>query len=138
MKERLFESEMDRQTIVDNLEASSINAEETEYMKPLTDDEVRVYNEKIVDNNLKIRAKEQEKKQFMEQFKLEMDPLKTRLNETLDIVKTRQIEKIGILYVIPNDQETMVGYYDETGRLIRSRPILPEEKSNVVSFKNAM
>lgn len=137
MQKKLFEGLTPRE-ILDNLEAEAIGTEEKDYIKPLNDEEVATYNSLIVETNLKIRSKEEEKKEWMEQFKIDMDPLKKKLNSNLDIVKHKAIEKTGTLFVIPDHERKRVGYYDETGTLINERPMLPEERENIFPLNKAI
>lgn len=138
MKEKLFDDSMSPREIIDNLEGLSIGTEEKDYIKPLNEEEVASYNSLIVETNLKIRSKEAEKKEWIENFKIEMDPLKKKLDANLDIVKHKAIEKTGTLFVIPDHEKKRVGYYDETGTLINERPMLPEEREEIFPLNKAM
>ena len=79
-----------------------------------------------------------EKKEVMQEFKLQMDPLAKQNKKLLTEVKTRQAEVTGALYLMANHDEGMMETYDALGELISARRLRPEEKQqNIFSLKKA-
>ncbi|GAB3822273.1 hypothetical protein [Pontibacter rugosus] len=115
--------------IRENLRANSykILAEE-KYMKPLTPDEVDAHRANVTESYIKIQSITEQIKEYTDLKKAERKPYEEELKQSAYAVKTGQVEVRGDLYMIDDQENRMMGMYDATGRLVNSRPLLPEER----------
>jgi len=125
----------DRKILLQN---NADKVEETTYLKPLTPEDLDIRREQLTDNAIELNDLEEEKKESMAGFKSRMDPLIKQNKGFLREIKTRQAEVDGILYHMANHDEGMMETFDETGELIASRRLRPEEKQQkLFSIKTA-
>lgn len=110
------------------LEQNADTIEKTEYLKPLTSEEMDVKRETLTNNAIKLSELEDQKKEEVQKFKLQMDPLAKANKELLTEIKTRQAKVTGTLYNMANHEEGMMETYDDFGELVFSRRLRPEEK----------
>ncbi|MBS1915698.1 MAG: hypothetical protein JST87_05435 [Bacteroidetes bacterium] len=110
------------------LEENCDSREATKYLKQLTPDELDQRREQVTDNAIQLGELEEEKKEAMAEFKSKIDPLVKQNKFILREIKTRQSEVSGILYHMANHEEGMMETYDESGEMIASRRLRPEEK----------
>lgn len=135
---KLFMPEMQSDQRLLLLQQNADSIEETTYYKPLTADELDLRREQLTDNAIKLSEYEDEKKEVMQDFKAQMDPLAKQNKKLLTEVKTRQAEVTGALYLMANHDEGMMETYDAAGELISARRLRPEEKQqNIFSLKKA-
>lgn len=128
LEKQLFKGEP-LDLVKENLRANSykILADES-YQKPLTDDEISAHRANVTEAYLKIQAINEDIKEYTSSKKEERKPFEMELKESSYAVKTGQIETRGDVYLIDDQESRMMGYYDETGRMISIRPLKPEER----------
>lgn len=125
---KLFMPDMEPADRLEALEANADKVEETDYLKPLTPEELDVRREKHTENSIKLSDLEEEKKDAVSGFKAKMEPLQVENKELLFEIKTKQAKVSGRLYHLANHGESMMETYDENGEMISSRRLRPEEK----------
>lgn len=108
------------------------NADFTEdhfsYTKSLSDEELREYERNLGKSVISLDHLEQRKRDFMDELKEEMKPLKNELKELTSIIRRKAIDKTETVYCI-KDWETMkVLYYNAEGDLIIQRNMSPTER----------
>lgn len=124
-------SDDDRKTV---LVGESTEAKEEAYMRPLTDDEIGVKQTELVKTSLLKSAIEEELSEVKKSFKLKLDPLNKELNLLLDQLRVKMIEVKGMVYKLPDHDNSMIHYVDEKGQVLSSRPMLPEERQYRISL----
>lgn len=123
--------------VKDNLEGIFYGKEEGNYTKRLTEDEIIVAKSNLADNSIKIAKLNDEKKEAMDEFKDKFKPLDVMQKELLDAIRFRTVRKEGVLYLL-DDPETMTMYkVDERGVVVDSRPMLAEERQQVIRMRTA-
>lgn len=122
-------SDRDRKTL---LEENADKIEKTDYLKPLSPEDLDIRRETLTDNAIALSEMEDEKKDTMADFKAKMDPLTKHNKLLLSEIKTRQAKCEGTLYHMANHEEGMMETYDETGEMILSRRLRPEEKQKTI------
>jgi hypothetical protein len=124
-------SEEERQTL---LVGESVKTEEQAYMKALTDDELQIRRERIVQVSLMKSVIEDEYKTIKDEFKLKLDPLKDEFSQLLDELRVKMIEVTGKVFTLPDHDNQMMHFIDESGNVLSSRRMLPEERQYRMPF----
>lgn len=106
--------------------------ERTDYIKPLTPEEIDLKRELHTDNAIKLSEIEEEKKEAMADFKARIDPIATENKMLLQQIKTRQEEVSGTLYTFFNIDERTATVYDENGECVLSRRMRPDENQTTI------
>lgn len=115
----------ERQTL---LLGESIEVNEQAYMKSLSDDELAVRRERIVQVSLMKAVIEDEYQSIKDNFKMKLDPLKLEFGELLDELRVKMVEITGKVYSLPDHDNQMMHFIDIKGNVISSRRMLPEER----------
>ena len=120
------------QFIQDNADA----IEEIGYTHRFTPEELAQKKESLAETSIEINDIEEEKKEVMQGYKKQLEPLVSTKKQLLEHIKKgsefRENEQCAqILY----HDERMVGYYNKLGELVYSRPIMPQEMQKTI-FKN--
>lgn len=92
-----------------------------------TDKEIEDLTEEQVKNAIALEKLEQEKKEFMDEWKDKANPKKERQKELLrDLDKGNHVVEME-LYALQNFENDTMEYYDAEGFLKHERPLLQEE-----------
>lgn len=110
------------------LRDSADKVEQTTYEKELTEDELIAKREQFVDNSIAVSKLEDELSEKKKEFKSKIDPLKL-INRSLQYeVKTKKTEVKGTIYHLADHGTGYMETYDETGEMIGSRRLRPDER----------
>lgn len=120
--------EADRKTRIAAMQQEAAEVTESNYQKPLTQEELDEKREQLSENLITLSEKEDELNEIKDRFKTEMKPLKEKNKELLSEIKTKQSTVYGQLYNIPNHEDGMMETYDTEGELISTRRLKPSEK----------
>jgi hypothetical protein len=129
---KIFMSELQQEERKLLLQQNADSIEETNYLKPLTPEEMDIRREELTENAIKLSEYEDEKKEAMKEFKEKMDPLVTANKLLLSELKTKQAKVAGTLFHMANHDDGMMETYDEQGELIGTRRLRPEEKQTKI------
>lgn len=121
----------ERQTI---LVGESIKTEDQVYMKALTNDELQIRRERIVQVSLLKAVIEDEFQQIKDDFKFKLEPLKDEFSQLLDELRVKMVEVTGKVYTLPDHENQMMHFVDEAGNVLSSRRMLPEERQGRLPF----
>jgi gas vesicle protein len=125
---RIFMPDVSPETRKQLLQQNADSIEQTEYSKPLSNEELDIKREQLTENAIRLSEYEDEKKEAMAEFKHKMDPLARENKQLLTEIKTRQAKVHGALYHMANHEDGMMETYDDNGELIASRRLRPDEK----------
>lgn len=114
------------------LQENAAKVEQTAYQKNLSADELAARREDLADNCIKLNALDDELKEIKDDFKLKIDPLKTKNKTLLTEIKTKQTTIDGTLFHMANHEDGMMETYDQEGMLIGTRRLRPEEKQGTI------
>ena len=109
--------------LMDNCDA----VEEKGYMKPFTPEELARMKESLSETDIEINDIEEEKTAAMKDFKARLEPLTTERKKTLDGLKKKAEFVTERCFKFIDQEAREVGYYNENGDLIESRPAYSEE-----------
>lgn len=127
MDKRIF-AELSGRELIDVLEANADNVEERTYYVPLDDSEVIERKDRFANLSIKLAKIEEKKKEAMDAFKQEMAPIIDEKKEILEEIKIGAREEEGVVFKFVDYDEGMVGFYNQRGMLIDSRPALENER----------
>lgn len=109
-------------------------AEDTSYVKPLSQEELDVKRESLADNCIEQARLEEELKEIKTAYKDKIDPIKEDNKVLCHQIKTRQEDATGKLFHFNNHDDGMRYTYDENGELVGTRRLKPEEKQRRMPF----
>lgn len=112
---------------LDNMTCLFVRVEEISIN--LTSKEVAVAEHEFANNCLELDSKEAKKKEFIDAWKEDVQPLKDKVSTYLTMLETRtRIERIKKYGVQDVEREQIHVYNGETGELIESRPMSADEQ----------
>ena len=109
-------------------------AEDKSYVRNLTQEELDIKHEQLADNCIEVNTLNEELKAIKAQYKGKTEPLMAERSQLLRQIKTRQEEASGKLFHFFNHDDGMRYTYDESGDLVESRRLRPEEKQKRIPF----
>ena len=127
MEKRIF-ADLSGRELIDVLEANADEVEERTYYVPLDETEVIERKDRFANLSIKLAKIEEKKKEAMDAFKQEMAPLIDEKKEILDEIKIGAREEEGVVFKFVDYDEGMVGFYNQRGMLIDSRPAMENER----------
>ena len=101
--------------------------EEKAYTKRFTPEQLARKKEELSEVAIKIRDIEVEKKEAATLFKSRLDPLDDERKRLVGDLKSKAALVTEQCYKFVDQEEREVGYYNQDGDLIESRPAFPEE-----------
>jgi molybdopterin converting factor small subunit len=110
------------------LQINADKVETTTYEKELTEDELIAKREEFVDNSIVVSKLEDELAEKKKEFKNKIEPVKLVNRALQQEIKTKKKEVKGLLFQMADQVNSMMEVYDETGELVSSRRLRPEEK----------
>lgn len=102
--------------------------EQTTYEKDLTQEELDAKREEFVDNSIKVSTLEDELNAYKTSYKAKIDPIKTTNKVLQQEVKTKKQKVKGTLFHMANHESGWMETYDESGEMISTRRLRPDEK----------
>ena len=108
-----------KQMLSDNADSM----EEVGYMKDFTPDEMEVMKDRLSKIVIDINDIE---------FKLRKKPLETEKQELLANIKSKSEYVLEDCYKFCDHEAQMVGYYNDQGILVYSRPMRPDERQRTI------
>lgn len=114
------------------LQDNADKVEQTEYLKPLTQEEMDVRREEMVENAVKLSDLSDQLKQIKADYKGKIEPLSLRQKEILQELRSKQARVDGTLYHIANHEDSIMETYDDSGIILSTRRLRPEEKQGTI------
>jgi hypothetical protein len=119
---------------IEFLESNCFGKEEKAYMKQFTPDEMLQMKDELAEASIAINEIDIRKKEIMDAFKLELQPLETQRKQLLKGLKEKAELVNEQCFKFIFEDERMVGFYNEDGALIEARPIRPEDGQRDMFF----
>ena len=110
--------------LADNAEAK----ENFQYPKELSPDEIAELKDELSSESITLSKLEERKKELMDEIKSEIKPVKDEVNRVLQLLRTRIEEVEEEVYLIADQEEGMMGYYNQDGKLVHQRLLRGNEK----------
>ena len=124
-------SQSDRMLV---LTSEAIEVEKGTFMRPLSDDELREYKDSLAKNSIDQAVLLDELGEIKNNFKNRLDPLKVKISECIDAIKTQAVEVTGDQYKLPDYENQMIHIVDSEGNVILSRQMYPRERQITMSL----
>lgn len=131
MEKFIMQNEMPQKRL-EYLESTADGVVKEKYYQRLTSEELTSKKAEFTANALNIEDLEEQKKEVVDEFKNQIQPLKDANKILSSEIRTGFVQKDGKLFMMIDRQTRMVNYYDETGELIESktRPATADELQN--------
>jgi hypothetical protein len=125
---KIFMPEVSAEERLNILKNNADKIEQTTYEKELTQEELDAKREEFVDNSIAVSKLEDELAEKKKEYKNKIEPLKLINRGLQHEVKTKKKEVKGQLFHMANHTDSMMETYDETGEMVSSRRLRPDEK----------
>lgn len=122
-----FES-MPQREVVDNLQGICYGIEEKDYTKSLSEPELALKERELGQTGIKVKQLEDDKKEVVERFKEKLSVPKETYSKLLDTIKYKSERKHGKLYLVDDQENGTMYFFDATGMCVESRSLQPGEK----------
>lgn len=96
--------------------------------KVLGTDEVTNLKDEITADFIQLAKLDEEKKDFMANHKILVKPLKQKVAATLSQIRNRVEEVEEQVYLLADQEEGVMAYYNSRGELVHHRPLFANEK----------
>lgn len=117
---------------IEFLESNCDAVEEKGYMKPFTPEQLTEMKDTLASTTIEINDIEEEKKTVMDEFKKRLEPYKEEQKELLANIKNKAKFVNEKCYKFVDRETRMVGFYNEDGHLIDSRPAYANELQGTI------
>ena len=101
--------------------------EEKGYMKRFTPNQLTQMKEELSETAIKINDIEEKKKEVMAEFKEKLEPLNKEKQRILVGLKNKSEHVVERCFKFIDPKTREVGYYNEEGELVESRPAYADE-----------
>ncbi len=125
---KVFMPELSEQERVQIMRNHADQIEETSYEKELTPEELDAKREEFVDNSIKVSTLEDELNEVKATYKGKIEPVKLHNKILQKEVKTKKQKVKGTLFHMANQDTGYMETYEESGEMISSRRLRPDEK----------
>ncbi len=113
---------------VELLRDSAQSVEDFAYPRSLDPDELAHLKDKYSQQAIKLSKATEAKKEFTDNWNVEMKPVKTEMAAIMSKLRTKIEEINEPVYLIPDFDVSKMGYYNAAGNLVYERPLMPDEK----------
>lgn len=102
--------------------------EEMTYPRQLDDQELNELREKFAKDAIELDKYEQKLIEARDEFKMNAKPIKKDMAEAMQQIRTQVEEVTERVYLISDQDQGVMGYYNKRGELVRQRPLLQSER----------
>lgn len=111
------------------LQDTAVKVENKEYYTPLTQADLDLKREQFTDNSIWLGNEKSKIKEIVDTHKENIKPQVEENAKLLYEITTKQEKREGILYHLPDYDNSVMTTYDENGEFVESRRLRPEEKT---------
>lgn len=127
MEKQLFKDVQNLKTRESYLKDNCETAETISYTKAISDEDLQKLKDQLIQRQIEISEKEEEKAMVTKQLNDELKGMKEVRDELIGKVKHKSEYKHGTCYKFIDRDERMTGYYDSEGDLVYQRPSTADE-----------
>lgn len=110
------------------LKDTAEKAEQFNYPKVLNEDQLSNLKDDLMKDSVNLAKLDEKRKEFLTEIKAKVKPLKQNVAITLTKLRSKVEEVEEEVYLIADQEEGMMGYYNRDGLLVHQRVLLPEER----------
>jgi hypothetical protein len=125
---KIFMPELSPDERINILRNNADKVEQTDYEKELTEDELIAKREEFVDNSIDVSKLEDELAEKKKEYKNKIEPIKLINRGLQKEIKTKKKWVKGQLFHMADHINGYMETWDETGELVSSRRLRPDEK----------
>lgn len=125
---RQFPVGTDPQTIKDTLLGTCYSTETMVYQKPLGEEDLAKLEKEFIQASVKYAKLTDDFAKLKEEFKNKMKPVEQMQKEQLKVLKTKTLETEGQVFLVDDQDNKVMQYFDPEGNLILQRPLLQTER----------
>lgn len=125
---KIFMPDADPEERINILRNNADKIEQTDYEKELTEEELIAKREEFVDNSIDVSKLEDELAEKKKEYKNKIEPIKLVNRSLQKEIKTKKRWVKGQLFYMADHVNGMMETWDETGELVSSRRLRPDEK----------
>lgn len=126
------------ETLVNRLKVLKDNSDKVEemtYHKHFSPEQLTQKRGELENVSISISDLNKEKKEYMANFKAEMDPLAKNHAKIIDELKAKSAEVTELCYCFLDEESRMMGFYNGEGILIYSRPASQAELNRTIQME---
>lgn len=109
--------------------------EDMTYQKVFSPEQLNQKRSELESVSISISDLNKEKKEWMKNFKAEMDPLAQNHAKIVGELKSKSAEVTETCYCILDEETRMMGFYNGEGILVYSRPAFQEELNRTIQME---
>lgn len=98
------------------------------YPKALDEKEVTHLKDQFTINAITLAKHDEARQEFLTDWKSKVKPLKLEMQDQMRVIRTKVEEITEDVYLISDQQDGVMGYYNEDGDLVYERPLMPDEQ----------
>lgn len=98
------------------------------YPKELSKEELDNLKDKLAQDNIKLTKLAEKRKEFMEEHKYEVKPLKNSVIDCIAKLRNGVEDVEEDVYLIADQENNTMGYYNADGKLVHFRSLLQDER----------
>lgn len=125
---KIFMPELSPEERLNILRNNADKVEQTDYEKELTEEELIAKREEFVDYSIDVSKLEDELAEKKKEFKNKIEPIKLINRGLQREIKTKKKVVAGFLFHMADHINGYMETWDETGELVSSRRLRPDEK----------
>lgn len=125
---KIFMPDLTPEERINALRNNAEKVDNTDYEKELTEEELIARREEFVDNSISVSKLEDELAEKKKEYKSKIEPVKMVNRGLQQEIKTKKKWVKGQLFHMANHTDSMMETYDESGELVSSRRLRPDEK----------
>lgn len=125
---KIFMPEVTPEERINILRNNADKVEQTDYEKELTEEELIAKREEFVDNSIDVSKLEDELAEKKKEYKNKIEPIKLVNRSLQKEIKTKKKWVKGQLFHMADQVNCMMETWDESGELVFSRRLRPDEK----------
>lgn len=114
------------------LESNADGVEKISYMKSFDPDEIQQQKDILAENSVRLNTLVEELKAIKDSYKEKMKPYAQEIQECLKHIREGAELVDEECYKFIDQQERLVGFYNQFGDLVSVRQIKPEERQSTI------
>jgi len=118
------------------LESNADNISESEYIKPLTEEELTSERKRLTEASIEQSLILEEFKNIKKQFKDKLNPIQQLKENLIQILKMKGYTETGKVYEFYTPDGNSIESYNSEGTLVAVRNVRNEEKGRTLKFKS--
>lgn len=126
--ENPFKNIQNKKERIQLLKDNAVRVEEMTYSKSFSEEQLIEKKDALARQDIELFKLEEQKKEMTADFNQKIKNVKTSRNRNLNEIRTGVEEVTEDVYLLDDQEERKMNYYNDEGDLIFSRPLKQEER----------